>query len=105
MRTARRGKIIWSYIELGNQAQTIRMIVENQNASDGVATTITFDILKAPLNAPYGSNHPTSIDSISGPSLSDPTITVSATLSGTNVTLTFSAPFTDIAQVALVFRF
>ena len=42
MRTARRGKIIWSYIELGNQAQTIRMIVENQNASDGVATSINF---------------------------------------------------------------
>ena len=42
MRTARRGKIIWSYIEPGNQAQTIRMIVENQNASDGVATTINF---------------------------------------------------------------
>ena len=42
MRTARRGKIIWSYIEPGNQAQTIGMIVENQNASDGVATNINF---------------------------------------------------------------
>jgi hypothetical protein len=42
MRTARRGKIIWSYIEPGNQAQSIRMIVENQNASDGFATNINF---------------------------------------------------------------
>ena len=42
MRTARRGKIIWSYIEPGNQAQTIRMIVENQNASDDFATNINF---------------------------------------------------------------
>jgi hypothetical protein len=42
MRTARRGKIIWSYIEPGNQAQTLRMIVENQNPSDRFATNINF---------------------------------------------------------------
>ena len=42
MRTARRGKIIWSYIEPGNQVQTLRMIVENQNASDRFATNIDF---------------------------------------------------------------
>ena len=30
MRTARRGKIIWSYMEPGEQAQTIRMIIEDQ---------------------------------------------------------------------------
>jgi hypothetical protein len=40
MRTARRGKIIWSYMEPGNQAQTLRMIVENQNPSDGFAAKI-----------------------------------------------------------------
>ena len=33
MCTARRGKIIWSYMELGKQAQTVRMIIEDQNAS------------------------------------------------------------------------
>jgi hypothetical protein len=42
MRTARRGKIIRSYMEPGNQAQTIRMIVENQNASDNFAAKINF---------------------------------------------------------------
>jgi hypothetical protein len=42
MRTARRGKIIWSYMEPGKQAQTIRMIIENQNASDDFATNINF---------------------------------------------------------------
>jgi len=42
MRTARRGKIIWSYTEPGNQAQTLRMIVENQNPSDGFAANINF---------------------------------------------------------------
>jgi len=31
--TARGGKIIWSYMEPGKQAQTIRMIIEDQNAS------------------------------------------------------------------------
>jgi hypothetical protein len=42
MRTARCGKIIRSYMEPGNQAQTIRMIVENQNPLDGFATDINF---------------------------------------------------------------
>jgi len=42
MRTARRGKIIWSYMEPGKQAQTIRMIIENQNASHDFATNINF---------------------------------------------------------------
>jgi len=42
MRMARRGKIIRSYMEPENQAQTIRMIVENQNASDRFATNIIF---------------------------------------------------------------
>jgi len=40
MRTARRGKIIWSYMEPGKQAQTIRMIVEDQNASYCFAANI-----------------------------------------------------------------
>jgi len=42
MRTARRGKVIRSYMEPGNQAKTIRMIVENQNPLDGFAANINF---------------------------------------------------------------
>ena len=43
MRMARRDKIdIRPYPEPGNQAQTIRMIIENQNASDDFATNINF---------------------------------------------------------------
>jgi len=42
-RTARRGIDIQSYTELGNQAQTLRMIIENQNASYGSALNFGWD--------------------------------------------------------------
>ena len=74
-------------------------------SGDGSSTVISFDILKAPINVPWGSNHPTSIVGVTIQSQSNPSLTATGTLSATTVTLTFSAAFSDLVGVFIDFRF